>query len=144
MVELLRGYSNQTDVLRRLTTLLALQQSSHREQPAPAPRQRHRRLRDTEQLKLVESYHAGSKVNDLAREFGISRQTIAAILNRRRVEHPQQRLAANDIAEARRLYEAGWSLARVGDHLHVNASTVLNVLRRIGAEIRPVGTNQWR
>ena len=83
-------------------------------------------------------------MKDLAREFGISRQTIAAILDRHGVEHRHQRLSVDDIAEASRLYESGWSLARVGNHLQVNASTVLNVLRRIGAEIRPVGTNQWR
>lgn len=143
-MELLRGYSNQPDVLRRLTTLLALPKNSHRKQPALAPRQRHRRLRDAEQLKLVESYRAGNAVNALAREFGISRQTIVAILDRHGIEHRQQRLSADDIAEASRLYEYGWSLARIGNHLQVNASTVLNVLRRIGAEIRPVGTNQWR
>jgi hypothetical protein len=71
-------------------------------------------------------------------------QTIAAILDRHGIEHRQHGFSADDIAEANRLYKAGLSLARVGNHLHVNASTVLNVLRRIGAEIRPVGTNQWR
>ena len=95
-------------------------------------------------MKLVESYRAGNAVNQLAREFGISRQTIAAILDRHGIEHRQQRLSTDEIAEASRLYESGWSLARVGNHLDVNASTVLNVLRRIGAKIRPVGTNQWR
>lgn len=95
-------------------------------------------------MKLVESYRAGNAVNDLSREFGISRQTIAAILDRHGIEHRPQGLPADNIAEASRLYESGWSLARVGNHLHVNASTVPNILRRIGGEIRPVGTNHWR
>lgn len=140
----LRDYSNQTDVLSRLTTLLALPLNSQTEQSVRAPRQRHHRLRDAEELKLVESYRAGNAVKDLALEHGISRQTVAAILDRHRIEHRQQVLSRDDIAEAVRLYQSGWSLVRVGNHLHVNASTVLNVLRRIGAEVRPVGTNQWK
>mgnify|MGYP001597384675 CR=1 FL=1 len=116
---LLRNYSNQTDVLRRLTTLLGLPGRSQSEQPVRPPRQRHHRLRDAEQLKLVESYHAGNAMKDLAREFGTSRQTIAAILDRHGVEHRQRGLSDDDIAEANRLYESGWSLARLGNHLHV-------------------------
>ena len=83
-------------------------------------------------------------MTDMAVEFGISRQTVASILDRHGIQHQQLALSPDDIVEASRLYESGSSLARVGTHLEVNASTVLNVLRRIRTEIRPVGTNQWK
>jgi hypothetical protein len=44
--------------------------------------------------------------------------------------------AAAQVDDAIHLYSLGWSLARVGDHLGVNHTTVLNKLRERGVPTR--------
>lgn len=90
-----------------------------------------------------EAYQASGSVYALAHQFGITRQTAAAILGRHGIKRRYKVLSADDVAEASHLYEAGWSLARLGEHFDVNPSTILNALRRTDITIRPVGTNQW-
>ena len=80
-MELLRRYSNQTDVLSDLMTVLSLP-SETRDQDACPPRQKQRRLRELEQLELLEAYRAGDSVYGLADRFGIARQTVSAVLER--------------------------------------------------------------
>ena len=41
------------------------------------------------------------------------------------------------------MYEAGQSLAVIGEHFGVADRTVLNVFRRAGVPTRGPGTNQW-
>ena len=41
------------------------------------------------------------------------------------------------VGRAARLYRSGRSLARIGEDFGVNASTVMNVLKREGVEMRP-------
>jgi hypothetical protein len=92
---------------------------------------------------VVERYQAGETANALAQLFDVHRTTIvrhveaAGVLTRYRI------LAESDIDEARRLYEQGWSLARLGERFGVAARTVLNAFQRAGVPTRPVGTNQW-
>jgi hypothetical protein len=54
-----------------------------------------------------------------------------------------QILSDRDVACAAKLYEQGWSLARVSEGLGVSDGTVLNAFKRAGIATRPVGTNQW-
>jgi DNA-directed RNA polymerase specialized sigma24 family protein len=57
------------------------------------------------------------------------------------IEHgvPARRggLTQDQAAEAVRLYEEGWSSGRLGERFGVSPDTVLIVLRRAGASIRP-------
>jgi DNA-directed RNA polymerase specialized sigma24 family protein len=46
-------------------------------------------------------------------------------------------LDERQIAEAIRLYDTGWSLARIGHHLGVASTTVNYRLRQAGIELRP-------
>jgi hypothetical protein len=50
--------------------------------------------------------------------------------------HPRG-LQSKDVERATRLYRSGWSLVRVGEDFGVNASTVMNALKKEGVEMRP-------
>jgi hypothetical protein len=79
----------------------------------------------------------------LAKAFTIDRRTVSAILDRHGIRRRYNLLDADAIAEAARLYESGWSLARLADHFGVAARTVQNGLVKAGVPRRAVGTNQW-
>ena len=142
--ELLRRYSNQTEVLSELMTVLSLPTEKRHDQDTDPPSQKQRRLRELEQLELVDAYRAGASVYRLADRFGVARQTVSAVLERHGVARRYRILTPQDIDAAVRLYESGLSLVAVGERLGVNASTILNALRTTGVQVRPVGTNQWR
>ena len=93
--------------------------------------------------RVAERYLAGESVTVLAGELGVHRTTIVGHLKRRSVSTRYKIMTEKDLAEAARLYEQGWSLARVGERFGVGAHTVLNTFRAVGITTRPVGTNQW-
>jgi hypothetical protein len=142
-VELLRRYSNQTNVRTRLARLAALPADGPPEQDRRPRRQVQHRLRDTEVCELIAAYEAGGSVYVLAKAFTIDRQTVSAILERHGIRRRYNLLDADALAEAARLYEAGWSLARLAEHFGLAARTVQNGLVKAGIPRRPVGTNQW-
>ena len=79
----------------------------------------------------------------LAKAFTIDRRTVSAILERHGVQRRYNLLETEAVAEAARLYEAGWSLARLADRFGVTAKTVHNAFIKAGVPRRPLGTNQW-
>jgi DNA-binding CsgD family transcriptional regulator len=81
---------------------------------------------------LIGGYQAGATVYELAERFGVSRQTVSRILHRNEVPMRMGGLSPAQINEAVLLYEAGWSLARIGNQMEVNPQTVLNRLRERG------------
>lgn len=86
--------------------------------------------------RLIEGYLAGATVHELGDRFGVSRQTVGAILKRQGVPMRRRGLSPEQIDEAARLYESGWSLARIGTRLGVDSTTVLNRLRERGVRTR--------
>jgi len=98
-----------------------------------------RRLTPSEVAAVAAEYQHGRSLDDLAREFGVHRRTVADHLERlgiaRRVNLPK--LTPTDIERAVSLYQAGDSLATVGKTLNVDASTVQRALKRAGVSIRP-------
>jgi hypothetical protein len=52
-------------------------------------------------------------------------------------------LSDADVAIAQQQYEAGHSLATIGEHFGVSDRTVLNAFHRAGIRTRAPGTNQW-
>jgi hypothetical protein len=72
----------------------------------------------------------------LGDQFGINRRTVSIILHRNGVEMRRRGLSLEQVDEAVRLYEAGWSLARIGERMGVDATTVLNRLRDRGVKTR--------
>ncbi|RDI52728.1 hypothetical protein DFR68_103112 [Nocardia mexicana] len=85
---------------------------------------------------LVRDYVAGATTSELGDRFGVDRRTVSAILHRHDVPMRRRGLSADQIDEAIRLYGLGWSLARVGRHLAVDSTTVLNRLRERGVRTR--------
>src|SRR5665213_1920064 len=98
-----------------------------------------RRLTPSEIEAATAAYQHGRSLDDLAREFGVHRRTVADHLERlgvaRRVNLPK--LTPTDIERAVSQYQAGDSLATVGRILNVDASTVQRALKRAGVAIRP-------
>ena len=92
-------------------------------QPAKAF-QTQRHLTDAEQADLIARYQAGRPMQKLAREFGVHRRTVRAILDRHGIERRQRVLTATQIEEAIRLYQQGLSLAEVGRRYGVEHSTI--------------------
>lgn len=80
-------------------------------------------------LALVAEYEAGSTMNALAKKFGINRRTVSTILRRNGIPTRYRRLSSEQVDDAVRLYRAGWSLARIGEHFRVDPTTVHNRLR---------------
>lgn len=97
------------------------------------------RLTPSELEAMAAAYQHGRSLDELAREFGVHRRTVADHLERlgvaRRVNLPK--LTPTDIERAAIQYRAGDSLATVGKMLHVDASTVQRALKRAGETIRP-------
>jgi lambda repressor-like predicted transcriptional regulator len=83
-----------------------------------------RHLTDAEQSDLITKYQAGCDMRQLAKEFGLHRRTVRAILDRHGVERRQRVLTTSQIDEAVRLYQQGASLAEVGCSFGVEHSTI--------------------
>jgi site-specific DNA recombinase len=73
---------------------------------------------------LIEGYEEGAALAELGDRFGIDRRTVSVILKRHGVRMRQRGLSPEQVAEAVRLREAGWSLAGIGARLGVGATTV--------------------
>ena len=78
------------------------------------PRQHQRRIRPDELARLVGDYVAGVEVIELARRYGIARQTVLEQMRREGVPRRHPRLSADDTERAAGLYRTGDSLATVG------------------------------
>jgi DNA invertase Pin-like site-specific DNA recombinase len=130
-VELLGRYSNH-DIMTHLRQVLADQKPGSppgRTTRSPHKKQAQRRLDVEEVDRLLQHYRAGDRINDLAAEFGISRTTVMKHVER--AGAPRRRNIIRDhLEDARRLYESGWSLARVGRHFGVDPATVGYAFRK--------------
>jgi hypothetical protein len=92
---------------------------------------------------LVADYRDGATVPQLADRFQVHRTTVSAHLQRHGVPRRANRRKLTDkqIAEAAKLYVAGWSTAKVGKQFNVSAETALQTLRKAGVPIR--ARNGW-
>ena len=105
----------------------------------PHPRSRKpRRLTATEIDDMVTKYESGATVPDLVEQFGIHRTTVLGHLKRRSVETRVKCRAMTDeqVAQAVEHYQAGDSLATVGNRFGVVAETVRKELIKAGVNIR--------
>jgi transposase-like protein len=98
------------------------------------------RLSPTDIERLVARYRTGTPINDLAAEFEINRTTVMKHIER--MGAPRRRgVVLDHLDEARRLYEQGWSLARLGRHLGVDPGTVGYTFKNAGVPTRPRSGN---
>ena len=82
------------------------------------------------------AYREGKAIKELARNFGVYRTTVTAILERSGVELRLAGLSNAQVAEACRLYPGGWWLARLADRYSVNDMTVRRYLLLAGVVVR--------
>jgi hypothetical protein len=139
-VELVRLYSNlsrDASHLRRVRSATSSPRSA--EGPRRQPRQYQRRLSVTEIRKLIK---ANKHQVELAKQFGIHRLTVTALLRRHGVEQRPVGLTPTEIPEAASLYGQGWSLVRLGEAFGVDASTVWRALRAAGVVMRHPGQSR--
>ena len=85
---------------------------------------------------LIADYRSGATVYELGDRFGIERRTVSTILHRNGVPMRRRGLSPEQVDDAIHLYNLGWSLARVGEHLDVAHTTVLTKLREHGIPTR--------
>lgn len=74
-------------------------------------------------------------MREVAREFGMSRTTVAKLLAERDVD-TSRGMKSGEVKQALRLYEEGLSSITIGKQLGFDNHTVLKVLRRAGVKIR--------
>jgi transposase-like protein len=101
------------------------------------------RLDPAEVDQLVAAHLAGAGVKKLAAQFGVHRDTIHHLLERKGVLR-RRGIRPGDIPEAIRLYEDGWSLVRLAAEFDVSPSTVNRALRKAGVPIRRPGPPRAR
>jgi hypothetical protein len=128
-VELLGQYSKWTFSEKQAHT--AARAIASTPTPDPLPHARALRLGEDKITELVERYQAGATVYELADQFKIYRTTVSEHLHRRGVKMRGQGLDESEIAQAVQLYEQGWSVARIGERLGANASTVWMALHTL-------------
>ena len=134
-MEVLGSYSNPS-LMSRIQTILAGQNGDRPSDRSRPSRQIQRHLGADEVLSLVDTYAQGDTIDELASKFGIHRTTVMAHLERQRAPR-RSGIVTRNIDEATRLYEEGWSLARVGEHFGVDGETVRRTLRASGVDLRP-------
>ena len=136
LVELLHHYWNTHPSSNKLLTLLRVARSQQRIEVPTKPVQVQQRLSPAETQRLVAAYQQGAGVKELARRFGIHRETVSAIIGRAGLVPRTRRLSKNQIDDAARLYTEGWSLARLGEKFGVDGTTVWRTLLRQGVLMR--------
>ena len=135
MVDLLHAYSKHFD--GRAAAELARRAADSRRPTHPVRRAgRARQLRPPEVDELVVRNRELSNVVDVARQFGVTCQTVAMHLAARGIE-TVRRMSEADITAATELYREGHSAATIGRRLGFDPQTVLNGLRRADVPIRP-------
>ncbi|MFI6774243.1 hypothetical protein [Nocardia sp. NPDC050412] len=133
------AYYNTKHQVEALETLRRKLPNSTAPAPPPANRPipgRARRLGTDQVRELIAGYKDGETVYQLGVRFGIERRTVSEILHRHNVPMRRRGLSPEQVDDAIHLYGLGWSLARVGQHLRVDPTTVLTKLRQRGSPTR--------
>ena len=104
-----------------------------------ATTQRQTRLSEQERKRLVELYQDGWTVKKLVTKYGIHKDTVSRHLETAGVPRRgwQRKMTDTQVKEASRLYaEDKWSLARLGKHFGVSASTISTELAQSRTMLR--------
>lgn len=104
-------------------------------------RQKQRRLDPDQILELVSQYLDGQSVRQLTEAWGIHRTTVLDHLQRHDVPRRVSKRKMTDamVREAAKHYNAGRSLATLGQRYSVDPQTVSRELKKAGIQIRPPG-----
>jgi DNA-directed RNA polymerase specialized sigma subunit len=99
-------------------------------------RQRQRRLNEAKALLMANKFQDGATVYQLAQEFGISRHTVSERLKKAGVTMRQQSPGSELIDSMVEIYEAGLTLAEVGERVGTSPGTVHRYIRIHGLQTR--------
>ncbi|MDQ1131217.1 helix-turn-helix domain-containing protein [Microbacterium sp. SORGH_AS_0888] len=134
VVDLLHAYSKHCD--GRGPAELAVQAAQSRRVRSVTQRSgTARQLRAAQVDDLVAHYQEVRNVAEVARHFGVTRQTVGAHLASRGIQ-TVRRMSEADISTAAALYREGRSAAIIGRRLGFDPQTVLNGLRSVEVPIR--------
>lgn len=86
---------------------------------------------------LIADYEDGVGVLQLARAYGVHRDTVRGYLNESQIERRRRSLSIERQREAIELYQAGRTLEEVAGLVGTSKKTVLRVLGDHGVERRP-------
>ncbi len=140
-VHLLQVYSNPSRSATSPQELLFRSTSQQRQDATPATSKRARQLRVDEVELVVARYLAIRNMRTVAREFRMSRTTVARIVSEHGID-ASRRMTDAQISVAAELYGQGLSSAAIGKRLGFDNHTILKVLRGRGVAIR-AGTRQF-
>lgn len=88
---------------------------------------------------LIADYQNGQSTPALVNKYGIAKGTVLNLRKEHGITMRRQHMTEEEVAEAIKLYQQGWSLARVGQHINRNPSTIQGLLRRGGV----AGRQRW-
>ena len=104
--------------------------------PSVPARQQQTRLTPDRIVQLVTEYQSGAAMNALAQAYGIHRNSVRAHLYKAGIAIRRRGLTEQQMDEATRLYLAGNSLARLGEQLGCDQTTVRRALSKRGVVMR--------
>lgn len=128
MVGLLKRYSNQRDQVQHIRHLLDLPVRSV-EEPISRTVRAHRHLDVEELVALVAAYEAGSTIYELGALYGIHRNTVSQILERRGVRLRYHQATNVDLDRAAELSNSGLNLTEVAAAMGVGRTTLVRARR---------------
>ena len=84
------------------------------------------------------AYQEGASLKDLSRSYAINIRTVMDHLDRHGIaRRGNVKLRPDQISDACQLYGEGWSTIELGNRYGVSDTTVGNVLKRAGTQMRP-------
>lgn len=101
-----------------------------------------KRLREDEIAALASYYRSGVAVADIAKQYGIHRATVTAIVERNQIGLRTRGLSEAQVLQAIAEYQSGDSLRTLGERYGVHPSTINHTLQRHGVSLRK--RNGWR
>lgn len=114
---------------------------THDPEPAVFPRVA-KRLRKDEIAALASYYRSGVAIADIAKQYGIHRATVTAIVERNQIGLRTRGLSEAQVLQAIVEYQSGDSLKTIGERYGVHPSTINNTLKRHGVALRK--RNGWK
>jgi len=94
-------------------------------------------LGEEQRVDIVARYEAGETSTALASHYGVAKSTVLGILRANSAVVRRQPLTAEQVSDAKRLYESGLSLSQVAQQLKVNQETMRIAILAAGVTLRP-------
>lgn len=138
MVGVVTQHSNQKfllDTLRRAERAAA-SSAPRAARPSTTHRSIAWRLTEAQRSSVIERYGQGESPYQLAAEFGISRQSVIALIDAAGAPRQQRQMSAEDVQRVVALYEDGKSMRAIAEMLGFNKASIWNQLHANDVQIR--------